>query len=405
MSQYDAKIVYVKGKDNMVADTLSRLPIYAQAEAEAKHAYSHCLTDEEDDMVASILAPAYSPYTAASAISQARPQMKQRLNSVCATLSISADKHLLQKIRGGYANDKWIQNTLLKAKDGMPGIQLTNGLWYVGNRLIIPHVGDIRETLFHLTHDVLGHFGFDKTYGSLCDSFYWPNMRKELESAYIPGCIECQHNKSTTSKPIGPLHPLPVPDACGDSVAIDFIGPLPRDEGYDMIVTFTNHLGADVQVLPCTTTTTAEELAHIFFNNWYCDNGLPLDIISDRDKLFVSKFWKALHILTGTKIKMSSFYHPETDGASKRTNKTVNQMLRYHVECNQLGWVRALPLVRFNIMNTINKSTGFSPFQLRMGHSPRVIPPLIEQENHDTAPEAERTYELIKKLEQISMEA
>ena len=334
--------------------------------------------DEEDNMVAAIFAPAYSPYTAAFVLSQARPQAKQGLNSVCATLSISADKQLLQKIRDGYMNDKWIQHTLLKAKDGMPGIQLMNGLWYVGNRLIIPRVGDIHETLFHLAHDVLGHFGFDKTYGSLRNSFYWPNMRKELESAYVPGCIECQRNKSTTSKPISPLHPLPVPDACGDSIAIDFIGPLPQDEGYDMIVTFTDHLGADVRVLPCTTTTTAEELAHIFFDNWYCDNGLPLDIISDHDKLFVSKFWKALHILTGTKIKMSLSYHPETDGASECTNKTVNQMLRYHVERNQLGWVCALPLVRFNIMNTINKSTGFLPFQLCMGCSPRVIPPLIE---------------------------
>ena len=69
-----------------------------------------------------------------------------------------------------------------------------------------------------------------------------------------------------------------------------------------------------------------------FFDNWYCDNGLPLDIISDYDKLFVSKFWKALHILTGTKIKMSTAYHLETDDASEHTNKTVNQMLRFHVK-------------------------------------------------------------------------
>jgi len=405
MSQYDAKIVYVKGEDNTVANALSRLPTYVQAEAEAKHAYSHCLTDEEDDMLASVFTLADSPYSAAFSLSQVGQRVKQGLHSVCATLSISADRQLLQKIRDGYVDDKWIQNTLLKAKDGMPGIQLINGLWYVGDRLIIPRVGDIRETLFRLAHNVLGHFGFDKTYGSLRNLFYWPNMRKELESAYVPGCIECQRNKSTTSKPTGPLHPLPVPDARGDSVAIDFIGPLPHDKGYDMIVTFTDHLGADVRVLPCTTMTMAEELAHIFFNNRYCDNGLPLGIISDRDKLFVSRFWKALHILTGMKIKMSSSYHPETDGASEHTNKTVNQMLWYHVERNQQGWVRALPLVRFNIMNMINKSTGFSSFQLRMGRSPRIIPPLVERESSDTTPEAQHAYELIRKLEQISMEA
>ena len=91
----------------------------------------------------------------------------------------------------------------------------------------------------------------------------------------------------------------------------------------------------------------------------------------------MSKFWKALHKLTGVKLKMSTAYHPQTDGASERTNKTVNQCLRYHVERNQLGWARALPRIRFHLMNTVNKSTGFTPFQLRMGRSPQLIPPLV----------------------------
>jgi len=404
MSQYDAKIVYVKGEDNTVADALSRLPTPPDAKVNVRHAYSHCPEDEEDDMVASLNAYTSDNFAAVRTLA-ATGVLDEDYNSVNATFSITADKDLLEQIRKGYKDDKWVNNTLAKAKDGMPGIQLANGLWYVGDRLIIPRVGNVRETLFRLAHDVLGHFGFDKTYGSLRGSFYWPNMRKELETAYVPGCVECQRNKSTTSKPIGPLHPLPVPDARGDSVAMDFIGPLPEDSGYDMIVTFTDRLGAEVRIVPCNSTTTAEDLAQIFFDNWYCENGLPLDIISDRDKLFVSKFWKALHILTGTKVKMSTAYHPETDGASERTNKTVNQMLRFHVERNQLGWVKALPLVRFNIMNTVNKSTGFSPFQLRMGRSPRVIPPLVGREGTDTTPEAERAWTLIRNLEQITMEA
>jgi hypothetical protein len=150
---------------------------------------------------------------------------------------------------------------------------------------------------------------------------------------------------------------------------------------------------------------TAEELALLFFINWYCENGLPLDIISDRDKLFVSRFWKALHVLTGTKIKMSSSFHPETDGASERTNKTINQMLRYHVERNQKGWVKALPLIRFNIMNTVNKSTGFSPFQLRMGRSPRVIPPLVPDDEPVNDKDEIKAWKIIKDLELLTMEA
>jgi hypothetical protein len=76
----------------------------------------------------------------------------------------------------------------------------------------------------------------------------------------------------------------------------------------------------------------AREAANLFFNHWYCENGLPLSIMSDRDKLFTSKFWKALHCLTGVKLKMSTTYHPQTDSASEHTNKTVDQTLRYFVD-------------------------------------------------------------------------
>jgi transposase InsO family protein len=120
----------------------------------------------------------------------------------------------------------------------------------------------------------------------------------------------------------------------------------------------------------------AREAANLFFNHWYCENGLPLSIMSDRNKLFTSKFWKALHRLTGVKLKMSTAYHPQTDGASERTNKTVDQTLRYFVDQHQTGWVNALPRVRFNIMSTINTSTGYTPFHLHLGRTPRLLPPL-----------------------------
>lgn len=72
------------------------------------------------------------------------------------------------------------------------------------------------------------------------DAFYWPNMQRDLQEAYVPGCTDCQHNKSTTIRPVGPLHPLPVPDEHGASVAMDFVGPLPVDNGFDYILTITD---------------------------------------------------------------------------------------------------------------------------------------------------------------------
>jgi hypothetical protein len=230
-------------------------------------------------------------------------------------------------------------------------------------------------------------------------------MRRDLEEAYIPACPDCQRNKSSTKRPAGPLHPNPIPEKRGDSVAIDFIGPLPTDQGFNCIASFTDRLGADIRLVPTRTDISAEDFALLFFDNWYCENGLPLDIFSDRDKLFISAFWRALHKLTGVKLKMSTAFHPETDGASERTNKTVNQAVRYHVARNQRGWVRALPRVRFDMMNTVNASTGFSGFQLRMGRSPRVIPPLVATPDAKWPSEDKLAAELIACLDLDVIEA
>jgi len=86
------------------------------------------------------------------------------------------------------------------------------------------------------------------------------------------------------------------------------------------------------------------------------------------------------------------------DGSSERSNKTVNQCLHYHIQWNQKGWVAALPLIRFQIMNSVNGSTGYSGFQLLMGRSPRLIPPFMEQTKEDDSPESEHASELIKRL-------
>jgi hypothetical protein len=176
---------------------------------------------------------------------------------------------------------------------------------------------------------------------------------------------------------------------------MDFIGPLKPDQGFDCILTITDRLGADIRIIPTQITISAEDLVVLFFDHWFCENGLPTEIISDRDKLFISRFWAALSALCGVKLKMSSAYHPQTDGSSKRTNKTVNQSLRYHVDRSQKGWVHALPQIRFAIMNTVNASTRFSNFQLHLGRSPRLIPPIVPTQLPDTIRSAASTAESV----------
>ncbi len=379
MSQYDFTINYIRGEDNTIADALSRLPVD----------------------------PASDPVPDVDPEEQQQPLWSSwmQTSSVNSVLHISADKLFLSQLKAGYLDDTFCKK-FVTGQTILPNVRNVNGLWYIGDRLLIPRTGDLHEQLFRLAHDSLSHGGTDKAYATLRDAYYWPNMHCDLESSYIPACQDCMHNKSPTSKPSGPLHPLPVPENHGDSVAIDFIGPLPEDQGFNCIVTFTDHLNSDIRLVPTWTDISAADFASIFFNEWYCENGLPLNIVSDRDKLFISKFWKSLHELTGVKLNMSTSFHPESDGASERTNKTVNQAIRFHVDRNQKGWVHALPVICFNMMNTVNASTGFSGFQLRMGRSPRLIPPLVP----DRLPvkldsDFEAAANIIKKLNNDTCEA
>ena len=343
MSQYKMSIVYIHGEDNCVADALSQVP-------------ENAFPDERS-------------------VTSAPPILHDAWrHHIGAVLSITTNRLVLESIKDGYNSDNFC---IRLAQNNVPGAQLINDLWYIRDHLVIPRTGDVHKNLFHLAHDTLGHFGTDKSYANLRDAYYWPNMRMDLEKSYIPSCSNCQCNKSCTTKPPGPLHPLPIPDERGDSVALDFVGPLPEDDSYNCILTMTDHLGSDYRLIPTRTDTTAKDVAVLVFDNWYCKNGLPSDFVSDRDKLFISRFWKALTRLTGVQLKMSSAYHPQTNSSSEHTNKTINQAIRFHVNRNQKGWVWALPRIRFCMMNTINSLTGYSGFQLHLGRSPRVIPPII----------------------------
>jgi hypothetical protein len=146
----------------------------------------------------------------------------KQANSCNSITSITVDEAFLNDVREGYKHDKFCHK-LEKVSNGMPDVHKINDLWYLGDRLVIPQYSHLREDLFHLAHDSLGHFGIDKSYANIWHCYYWPNMQQDLKTAYVPACNECQQNKSSTSKAKGPLHPLPITEKHGDSVCLDFM--------------------------------------------------------------------------------------------------------------------------------------------------------------------------------------
>ena len=111
----------------------------------------------------------------------------------------------------------------------------------------------------------------------------------------------------------------------------------------------------------------------MIFSEIYKLHGLPKAIVSDCDSYFTSIFWSHLHKLIGTQLKMSSAYHPETDGATERANRTITQMLRQCIHPTQKDWVSKLPAIEFAINSARSDTTGYSPFFLNYGRMPRAM--------------------------------
>jgi len=191
---------------------------------------------------------------------------------------------------------------------------------------------------------------------------------------YCRTCHTCAVSKPASGRPQGKLKTMPVPTRPWQYIGIDFVGPLPessnRTGSYDMICVVIDLLTSMVHVIPSKQTYRASDVAELLFDSIYKLHGLPERIISDRDSLFTSHFWKRLHRLLNTELRMSSAFHPQTDGATERANRTITQMIRQCVNPDQRGWVMKLPAVEFAINSARSSTTGFSPFQLNYGRNP-----------------------------------
>ena len=125
-------------------------------------------------------------------------------------------------------------------------------------------------------------------------------------------------------------------------------------------------------VLSCITYT-AREVAELVFVEVYKYHGLPKSIVSNQDVLFTSTFWTHLQKLIGVDQRMSSAFHPQSDGSTERANRIVRQMLCSCIGSNQHNWVARLPSIEFTINSARSESTGYSPFFLNTGRRPRTF--------------------------------
>jgi hypothetical protein len=202
---------------------------------------------------------------------------------------------------------------------------------------------------------------------------FWPGLSKDT-NAFVQACDICQRTKAPTTALTGKMLTPPLPRAPLQDIAIDFVGPIKASAHYDMILTCTDPLSGFVRITPVLQTDRAKKSATQFFNGWMATFGAPNTIISNRNKTWTSKFWKSLMGKLQIDFHMTSAFHPQANGRSKRSNKTIGQILRSFTAKRQSQWLEALPAVEFAINSAVNVSMGFSPFKLIFGRHPRLFP-------------------------------
>ena len=303
---------------------------------------------------------------AADALSR-RPD-HQLLNLVSSAI---VNQDIIEDIKNAYDADDECRKL---SKDDR-SVTKRDGLFFKNrHKILVPKDKHIREKILKEYHDIplSGHVGAHKVYEKLSRNWYWPNM-KDTVVDYVRSCPQCQQNKSSNQKPIGLLQPLPIPERRWQQVTLDLITQLPKSKmGNDAIVVFVDKLSKMVHYAATTTKADAPELARLFIENVVKLHGVPESIISDRDSRFTSNFWKSLWDQLGTKLHMSTAFHPQSDGQTERANRTLEEGLRAYVNLNHDDWDVHLPLLEFAVNSSQSASSGLTPFMMNYGENPQL---------------------------------
>jgi transposase InsO family protein len=360
LADFDFAITYVKGTENGKADALSRRVDYSITPVE-KHSSQF-----------QTLLPS-SRFSGPIDVFMDKTSMMELL-----TLEIDEidnSETILEMIKKSYISHlptKKMLDTELFSTDYC----LTNGILYRKGLIYVPDLVPIKLLILRECHDSksAGHFGVRKTMDLIKRSYWWSKMLPFVED-YVASCDICCRTKVARHKPHGLLLPLPVPSRPYSWVSLDFIVKLPKSIDfngvvYDSILNIVDLFTKKARFIPVSETITSEMTAKIFTQEIFREHGCPDVIISDRGPQFAAKFWKEYHRLMGSEVRLSTAFHPQTDGQTERVNQVLEQYLRCFIDYQQDDWVALLPFAEFAYNNSYHVSIKQSPFHANYGYHP-----------------------------------
>ena len=275
------------------------------------------------------------------------------------------------------ANTEEIRKLRKLAQDGFPGYSVdSRGLLRIFDEVYVPeNPPTLAALLICHVHEQpsTGHPGRNRMVCLLSARFHLKNLAQRV-AKYLKNCLVCCKLARHTSPP-PLLHPLPVRDNPWRDISVDFVGPLPTSDELNMIMVVVDRLTKMRHYIPCTAKeadsgTSAPAMARLFLDHVFQLHGLPETIVSNRGPQFISAFWEHLTASLGIKRKLSTAYHPQTDGQTERANQDLENYLRRYVSWKQDNWARWLSVAEFAANMAPSATTGISPFHAVYGYEP-----------------------------------
>ena len=246
------------------------------------------------------------------------------------------------------------------------------------------------------------HSGYFRTISLPQKDYWWPRMTTFVHK-FITRCATCQANKVNTH----PAHPplAPISSHCThpfQQISMDLITDLPLSCGYDSVLVMVDHgLSKGVIFCPCNKTTSAVDIAEIFFQHVFPQFSLHDQVISNRGPQFASAFARELACLLDYNIALSAAYHPQTDRESKRVNQELKTFLRIFTKDQPSKWSELLPMAEFTHNSATHSVTNATPFFLMMGYEPQAYPKI----GQTFLPELEKRLHLLSKAQKEAIAA
>ena len=350
LADYDVSVLYKPGKLNQAADALSRrpCPLALQGAAQWEHFTTQPVVCTTQDIPESAMNCAISESFCQSSF------VRRCVEAYADDPEMAGPYHYL---REGSRDEYLPEYDLYSVDADTDALMYSDGL---SARVCVPRV--LRRELIHEFHNtpLAGHMGSHKVYLTLRQHFYWKKMLETVKH-YVAKCDLCQRAKDSTNPTRMPTVSVPPPFPF-HTLHIDFWRVLPpTTAGYDFVMSVQCALTKRVIFIPCRQTISGREAARLFFSEVVRHHGLPLRIVSDRDPRFVADFWRELFKVVGTTLSFTFPYDAKPNGSVERAHRTLGQAMRCFCE-SVTDWHKWLHMLEFSINNTVNESTGYSPF-------------------------------------------